>query len=70
MINLIRLASAVLALSVSTAGAEDIIEKFTKDDAYGRITPNGERYLCAGGLGDPSKPIFKILNIHPFHRDH
>jgi hypothetical protein len=63
MRTLILLASTVLALSVSMAGAEDIIEKFTKDGAYGRITPNSERYLCAGGLNDPSKPIFKILNI-------
>jgi hypothetical protein len=63
MRTLILLASTVLALSVSMAGAEDIIEKFTKEGAYGRITPNSERYLCAGGLDDPSKPIFKILNI-------
>ena len=63
MIILVLLASIVLALSVPMAGAEDIIEKFTKEGAYGRITPNSERYLCAGGLDDPSKPIFKILNI-------
>jgi hypothetical protein len=63
MRTLILLASIVLALSVSMAGAEDIIEKFTKEGAYGQITPNSERYLCAGGLDDPSKPIFKILNI-------
>ena len=43
--------------------ADELIERFTKDGVYGRITPNTERYLCTGGLDDPSKPIFKILNI-------
>jgi hypothetical protein len=60
---LIVRASAVMALSVSMVAADELIERFTKDGVYGRITPNTERYLCTGGLDDPSKPIFKILNV-------